>query len=383
MRRRLLLASALLALVLGATAAAWLNERPLAYVAPATPPAMGAAAVISAEDEGADAGLEGAVDGVSDAALDGAADGATDSAVSDTGAAIAPVIPVRTEAQRTPSFRGTRNYLLVGIDHTHGVWGRADTLVVAVFDDDSGHVGLVSITRDLYVNIPEHGPARINTMFRIATRTGQDPLEVARRVVSDTLAMPIHHVVVGNLDAFETTIDALGGVAVDVPCPIIDRFIDPRTPSGRRLLDVPEGRQRMDGVTAAMYVRSRHGRSDWSRARRQQALLFGLRDRVRELSAAEWVPVLGDSLEGGVTTDLTRFEMIRLARRVSRMDRRKIHGLVLGYRTMQAYRTPENRAVQLPDFDAMDEALRGLFEAPAPGVLPRRARCQEADAALR
>lgn len=379
MRRRLLLASALSALVLGAMASAWLNERPLAYRAPAVPGAVGAAAMSPPVDAGLeDAGPADALD--ADSQRDGSA-GDADAGHAD--AAIEPVIPVRTEAQRTPSFRGTQNYLLVGIDHTRGVWGRADTLVVAVFDDDSGHVGLVSITRDLYVNIPEHGPARINSMFRIATRTGQDPLDVARRVVSDTLAMPIHHVVVGNLDAFESTIDALGGVAVDVPCPIMDRFIDPRTATGRRRLDVPAGRQRMDGVTAAMYVRSRHGRSDWSRARRQQAMLFGLRDRVRELSAAEWVPVLGDSLEGGVTTDLTRFEMIRLARRVSRMSRAKIHGLVLGYRTMEAYRTPDNRAVQLPDFDAIDDALDGLFEAPAPGVMPRRARCQDADAAIR
>ena len=278
--------------------------------------------------------------------------------------------PVRTQAQRTPSFQDTTNYLLIGTDPTHSLVGRADSIMVAVFDDDTRHVGVVSIPRDLYVSIPDHGPARINAMTRLARRMERDPIELSRRVVSDTLAMPIHHVVIADLAAFEQTIDALGGVEVNVRCPILDNFIDPRTESGRRVLDVPEGRVRMDGPTAAMYVRSRHGRSDWDRARRQQAVLLGLRDRVREMSATRWVPVLGDALESGVVSSMSRLEMIGLARRVSHLAPERIHGMVLGHKTTESHRTPENRWVLLPDFDAIDEALEELFAAPVPRIAP-------------
>ncbi|MBX3248780.1 MAG: LCP family protein [Myxococcales bacterium] len=289
-----------------------------------------------------------------------------------------------TERAPAPVFATTESYLLVGVDHTRsGLWGRADTLVVAVFDDTTGHVGLVSVPRDLRVDVPGHGPARVNATLRIATRAGRDPLETLRAIVEDLLAIPIRHVVVGDLEVFERTIDRLGGVEIDVPCPIRDNFIDPRAPSGRRSLDVAEGRRRLDGVTAAMYVRSRHGRSDWDRARRQQAVLFGLRDRIRELGPSAWGPVLGVALEGGVTTTMSRLELLALLRRTASVRSERLHGLLLGHREVRAHRGPEGRAMLVADPEAVDRALAGLFDAPAPGAPHRHARCQPADAALR
>ncbi len=291
---------------------------------------------------------------------------------------------VRTERIRAPSFQNTTNYLLIGMDRAWaGQWGRADTLVVAVFDDATGHVGLVSIPRDLHVDVPGHGPARINATLRVATRLGQDPLELIERVVSDTLSLPIHHVVIADIEAFERTMDEVSGVTVDVPCPIIDNFIDRREESGRRVLDIEAGQRHMDGRTAAMYVRSRHGRSDWDRARRQQAVLIGLRNRIREMSPTEWIPVLANALDRGVTTTMSRLEMIALVRRLTRLSPERMHGILLGRREVSAYRTPDGRSVLLPNFEAIDHVLRNLFEAPLPGLRPARAECPPADVALR
>jgi LCP family protein required for cell wall assembly len=293
-----------------------------------------------------------------------------------------PVVPsIRTERAEL-EFESAENYLLVGIDHTRGTWGRADTIVVAVFDEESGHGGLVSIPRDLYVDIPGHGPARINATLRIAARQGKDPLDVLRGVVEDVLSLEVEHVVVGDLRVFERTVDALGGLDVDVPCPLIDNFIDERTESGRRLLDVEAGLQGMDGATAAMYARSRHGRSDWDRSRRQHAVLSALRRKVREAGMSQWVPVLGAALEQGVITSMSRLELLRLIRRVSRLDEGRLHGLLIGSRQVERHRTAEGRSVLLPNYDAIDEALGGLFEAPAPGIAPRPRRCRPTDIAL-
>lgn len=372
MRRKLLVSSFLLCLALGALAA-WLMGKPLSYssadlaTANATPR--------SSESESAHE------DEPSRASLGTAGDAGVEEPDADA-ATLPPLPPVQTHHARTPSLTDTDNYLLVGLDRTHGDWGRADTILVAVFDQATNHAGVISIPRDLYVDIPGHGPARVNATLRIAARLGEDPLEMLKRVLSDTLAMPIDHVVTGDLEVFERAVDAVGGVTLDVPCALQDDFIDTRTPSGRRLLDVAAGTQQLDGVTAAMYARSRHGRSDWDRARRQQALLFALKRRLRELGPSALLPLLSDDLFEGVHSDMSRLQMLALARRVSRLERDKLHGLVLGHHEMTSYRTPEGHAVQLPDLPAIDAALTRLFNAPAPGLRPAHASCQDADAAL-
>lgn len=167
-----------------------------------------------------------------------------------------------------------------------------------------------------------------------------------------------------------------------MPCAMRDDFVDARTESGRRLLDVPAGRVRMDGPTAAMYARSRHGRSDWDRARRQQALLFAMRGRVRELGAAAWLPVLRTPSEH-VRTDLSRLELLALVRRVAEVREDRLHGILLGHREATPARTAQGQWVVRPDEAAVRRALEGLVAASAPGTPHVRARCQPVDAALR
>lgn len=290
----------------------------------------------------------------------------------------------RVETRPTPPLRFTLNYLLVGLDRMPGMsrGGRTDTIVIAVFDRSSDHIGLISVPRDLYVMVPDHGPARVNAAYSIGRRQGRDGLEVLERVVEDTLAIPIHHSIAVDLGLFEGAVDAVGGVTVDVPCPIQDNFIDPRESNGRRPLDVPAGRQQMDGVTAAMYCRSRHGRSDWDRARRQQAVLLALRSRLMSVGGVGRLPALWDRFGESVSTDMSRLDLFRLAGRVLQADPSHLHGLVIGYQQTEHWTTPENRWVLIPRFDAIDQALSGLFSAPVPGTRPRGARCPAADVAI-
>ena len=262
-------------------------------------------------------------------------------------------LPPATEHPDSTALRGATPYLLAGLDRSHrGRYGRTDSLMVAFFDDASSRVGAVSIPRDLFVEIPGHGPARINATLRIAERLGQPPLETLLRVVSDTLSIRIEHALVADLGIFEATIDALGGVSVLVPCPIIDNFHDPRTESGFRRLDVAAGETHFDGITAAMYIRSRHGRSDWSRARRQQAVLLGLRNRIRNLGVSTWAPALHHALSHGVISTMSRLELINLVRRLRHVDPTRMHGIVIGSREVTQHRTSDGQAVLLPNHSA-------------------------------
>jgi len=299
-------------------------------------------------------------------------------------ASAALVPPIAAVPSRASPFTNTRNFLLIGLDRRadgHGP-ALADTLVIVVLDEKAGHVGLVSVPRDTYVEIPDVGFDRVNTVYNVARRAKLDPLQLLSRVVSDTVKLPIEHALAIDLGLFERGIDALGGVDVHVRCPIQDRFLDARAPGGRRVLDVEEGLQRMDGATAAMYVRSRHGRSDWDRARRQQAVLLGLRRELETFGGLSKLPSLWDEFEASVQTDLRRITLFSLARRALAIDPSHLHGLVLGAAELHGQMTSDGRAVLIPDPPAIERALAGLFSAPSPGVPPTSVKCLPKDAAL-
>jgi polyisoprenyl-teichoic acid--peptidoglycan teichoic acid transferase len=284
----------------------------------------------------------------------------------------------------TPPFEYTDNYLLVGLDRRPfgGGAGLSDTIIVAVFDEPSDALGLVSIPRDLWVEIPGHGEDRINTVMNLARRSGEDPLALLGRVVENTLGLPIGHSVAIDIGVFERAVDVLGGVTVDVPCSIVDRFLDPRDATGYRKLDLVAGAARLDGVTAAMYARSRHGRSDFSRARRQQAILVGMRRELSKASSLVRLPSLLGSFEDSIETDLSRGELLSLARRLLHVSPAHLHGLVLGVEQVSAMQAAGGKAVLRPKRNAIDDALNQLFSAPPPGRPQVGSVCPKADVAL-
>jgi polyisoprenyl-teichoic acid--peptidoglycan teichoic acid transferase len=305
-------------------------------------------------------------------------------APSQTASAAAAATPVVAVSASTPPFEYTDNYLLVGLDKRPfgGGAGLSDTILVAVFDEANGALGLVSIPRDLWVDIPGHAEDRINTVMNVARRSGEDPLALLGRVVENTLGLPITHSVAIDIGVFERAVDALGGVTVDVPCPIVDRFVDPREATGYRKLDLAAGAARLDGVTAAMYARSRHGRSDFSRARRQQAILVGMRRELGKVSALVRLPSLLGSFEDSLETDLSRAEILSLSQRLLRVPATHLHGVVLGVEQVSAMQAAGGKAVLRPKRNAIDDALNQLFSAPTPGRPQVGSVCPKADVAL-
>lgn len=130
------------------------------------------------------------------------------------------------------------------------------------------------------------------------------------------------------------------------------------------------------------HVRSRHGRSDWSRARRQQAMLTAMRSRFLTAGGLARMPWLYNELQRGLVTDMPRLQLFGLVSRLSALGEDRMHGVVLGHRQTRPWRSPGGRSVLLPDHAAIVEALQGLFDAPLPGLRPRGSPCPRADAAL-
>ena len=138
----------------------------------------------------------------------------------------------------------------------------------------------------------------------------------------------------------------------------------------------------MDGPTAAMYARSRHGRSDWSRARRQQAILLGLRRKLESVDGLSRLPALLEEMSSSISTDLRRYELLDLARQVASLPPGALHGVVLSERETLPYVTPEGQAVLVPQPDLIHEVMAKAFEAGTPGKTPEAAQCPAAEAAL-
>ncbi len=288
-----------------------------------------------------------------------------------------------TRGISTPPLTNTTNILLVGVDTRS--WkrgGRTDALVVVVLDRRTNHVGLVSIPRDLYIAIPGHQPNRINTVYAKGLKEGgrKQGLALLSGAVQHTLGLPISSVVFIDHAGFEKLVDTLNGLSVRVICPIQDRFIDDRGPGGRLELKLEAGVHHLDGRTTLMFARSRHGRGIFDRARRQQAVLLAIRDRVTELGLRR-VGKLMPALRKVVYTNMTTYQIMSLASRLSSVKREHIHGLLLGPGHAKVT-TVDKMWVMLPDPDATAAALSRLFRARTPGFRQSK-KCPPMDVALK
>ena len=211
------------------------------------------------------------------------------------------------------------NILLLGSDRRPGEnWqNRSDAIMVMRLEPARQRIALLSFPRDLIVNVPGYGYARINatTVYGEIYPELGGGLELARSTVSELLGLPIHYVVRADFNAFMTAIDAIGGVDLVVE----SELYDPEYPTldyGYTVAHFLPGLQHFDGATALMYARLRHTDSDYHRTRRQQQVIQAIMQRVREqniLGQAQMLADLSTALRGDVQTDLALDQMLGIA----------------------------------------------------------------------
>jgi LCP family protein required for cell wall assembly len=192
---------------------------------------------------------------------------------------------------------------------------RSDSLLLLRTDPSRNRLSYLSIPRDLRVEIPGYGTSKINA----ASQIGGPALTIA--TVRELTGLPIHHVVVVDFDGFRELIDALGGIEIDVPKPILSNQFDcPYKPARCRDWEgwrFAKGPQTMDGRRALVYARVRTNRldpsdNDISRGGRQQAVAEAVGDEIASLGTFLRLPFVGDSLAAPLATDLSAGELARL-----------------------------------------------------------------------
>lgn len=214
------------------------------------------------------------------------------------------------------------NILLLGTDARLGDdISRTDAIILVHLDPRAGHVSMLSIPRDLWVQIPGYGKARINAAYPIGERqfgAGYGPA-LAKATVARLAGVPVDYFVLINFEGFKTLIDRLDGIYVDVPKPIDDAAYPTDEYAGdTRTIKVhfDAGRQLMDGKRALIYARTRHADNDFGRNQRQQQVLMAIFDRVREQNLLSQLTNLDDytgTLRDYIRTDISRGTMLGLA----------------------------------------------------------------------
>ncbi|RPJ29128.1 MAG: LytR family transcriptional regulator [Chloroflexi bacterium] len=219
------------------------------------------------------------------------------------------------------------NILFVGLRGGDPIEGDCpfctDTLILLTVDPTTKTAGMLSIPRDMWVNIPGFGYSRINTAWTLGRGSklpGGGPA-LTMRTISHFIGVPVDYYVQVDFDTFVDIIDLVGGVDVYNDETIV---LDPMS-HGK---DFPKvritccGMRHLNGTTALAFARCRHAEQgckdgDVGRAKRQQKVIFGIRDKV--LSPENFpkllaqAPKLYNTFSDGIHTNMSLEDAIKLA----------------------------------------------------------------------
>jgi LCP family protein required for cell wall assembly len=268
------------------------------------------------------------------------------------------------------------NVLLLGIDRRGKKgWGyRTDTIIIVSVDPVNKTASMLSIPRDLQLEIPGVKEDRINTanVYGYSTDYPGGGPALLMRTIEKSFGVAIDYYVMVDFQGFEKIIDTLGGVNVDVPRALHDTMYpdpQPGDPYGMKTVHFDVGLQQMNGRRALEYARSRMSTSDFDRANRQQLILLAIREKALSLNLIPKLPTLASTMMDTVMTDMNLDEMLELARLAPQIDLGNIKSVVIKKPMVYGYRTENGAAVQLPKWDLINPVVADLFAAPAV-VLP-------------
>jgi LCP family protein required for cell wall assembly len=229
--------------------------------------------------------------------------------------------PVPLDEQNGLVLSTPTTILLLGTDSGPGVGRetsrRSDSIMLVRTDPTRGRTAFLSVPRDLRADIPGRGFAKINAAFQ----HGGPPLALG--AVRNLTGLKINHMLVIDFRNFVQLVDALGGIEIDVPRPIVaNKFDCPfKTQqqcdrwSGWRFR---AGKQTMDGRRALVYSRIRENQlnpaeNDLTRGERQQAVVRAIVDKATSFTTLAKMPWLADDLMAPLATDLSAAQFAQLA----------------------------------------------------------------------
>jgi LCP family protein required for cell wall assembly len=191
---------------------------------------------------------------------------------------------------------GRVNILLLGRGGgNHDGPDLTDTMMLASIDPVNHTSVLLSIPRDLWVNVPNQGVMKINAAWETGefkylgkgTTGSTNPkaikagFDLVDQTVEGVLGITIDYNMMVDFQAFQQAVDTVGGVTVNAPTDLVDPTMAWENAGNPTLATA--GVQNFDGKHALIYVRSRETTSDFARAERQRSVLLALKGKIETL----------------------------------------------------------------------------------------------------
>lgn len=285
-------------------------------------------------------------------------------------------IVFRKDTQLAGQHRDRINILLLGMGGPgHDGPYLTDTIMIASIKPSTNEVALISVPRDLGVDIPGYGVRKINHVNHFGEMEQEDwGGAFATEVISDLFDIDIPYYIRVDFQAFEDIINEVGGVRVTVDRSFTD-YMYPAPNDQYQTVSFNAGPQTMDGNTALMFVRSRHGGngegSDFARAARQQKVILALKEKIlsfNTLTNPVKIKKVMDALERHMTTNMEFDEILGFVRIAKNLDTDNIKTLVLdnGPQGYLVNGTGQNGAFYLfpraGNFDDINYAIEHVYE---------------------
>lgn len=268
-----------------------------------------------------------------------------------------------------PIWRGRRylNVLVLGFDSRPGQQGppRSDVFMIAQLDLVAKTLNVVSVPRDLWLNIPGFGDERINAAYPLGWRATQPAAGVAlaKQTVERNFGIPIHYYMSIDFNGFKRTVDAVGGVTIDVPRYLRDDAY-PTEDYGIETVEFFPGVQRMDGTRALKYARTRHADSDYGRRLRQEQLVLALLEAGQNAGIVARLPAVLRSFAGTVQTNFSFEEQLVLGRVALAMKRADVTLYSVDETMTKGWLTPGGADVILGDWALIEQLVARTFVTP-------------------
>jgi polyisoprenyl-teichoic acid--peptidoglycan teichoic acid transferase len=234
--------------------------------------------------------------------------------------------------------------LVLGVDRrpsaAEGTSTRSDTMILVRVMPATGEVKLLSVPRDLYVEVEPGEKDRINTAY------GHGGVDQARTVMEDLTGVDIDNYVIVDFEGFEKVIDAIGGVRVDVGSGVFPEH-----------WNMGEGMERLNGYKALKYARYRGTpRADLDRIDHQQKLLAALRRQALRWDIVTRLPGIIKVANENIDTNLGVLQVIPLARALVLNGK----GTKMATAELEGYPTslPGGAQVLIPDEEANEAILQ-------------------------
>jgi len=264
------------------------------------------------------------------------------------------------------------NVLVVGLDYRDweaGETPRTDTMILLTIDPLSKTAGMLSVPRDMWVNIPGFNYAKINTAYylgEIYKMPGGGPA-LAMKTVEEFLGVPIQYYAQIDFYAFAKFIDTIGGLDLLVKEEI---WVDPLGPGNTVKLE--PGMQNIDGATILGFVRNRHTEGgDFDRSQRQQQVIMAIREQILTFNMLPMLiakaPALYEELRQGIRTNLSLPQAIQLGVLATQIEERNIRRGVIGPPDMVIFGTsPDGLSIDIPVYDKIRLLRDEIFTAGGP-----------------